>query len=699
MDENQLRYSKSSYIFPCIDVSNDTNSLKQLNILVEFSRKPNIYYKDALLLEINTAASLNDKINKGKNNKIENKRNLGYKVDWFGDCLYIYNIATNSYFFIGFINNYLVGYGNYQFSINKKGVRKKKIAPHIFENFRATNPIIDGGLNLKDIIDKQGKKSISGRENSDKNREVIHNNGSKDNKTNEYVEGFIFSIPYKKYKSKYNLVAWFSGFNKDDYAWDVIRDYFIDSFKWKLNAPKINESDLKEVWDDAWVLYRLNMYYPEGPFKYRWITPCRHTDYQYDKIAMWDTLHIIEDIKWYDPNLAVNLLEMQFELFRGTDGMLAQDMSCGDKFDGHKIQTKEGGRNFRVSQPPMWSYCFLELSKLLGHYNICGDAFSRMIKNIKWWEENRYFEEIGLFGYEMPAIDIAYESGLDNSPRFFNQYDGNKWKKIASNKVRRIITVDLNAQMADYYQNLGVIAMMREDERSNDYFHKAEQIIENIQHYLWDDDYTFFFDYDIETNTRQPIFSGATFWTLYGGCVLKGKLDKMIMHLTNPNKFWTDFPIPSIAIDSPFFEQDMWCGPTWLSQNYWYIIGLRRYNLEDLAAQLSRKCLNYLSNSYYSYKKFYEFYNPIGFDQKRLKRKGSFPGSPADYVGHFPIHSIYYYGLLGAEFLDECLNFIPKWKYIPSDLSLKLYYSNKQYTLSAEKYKTKYLEIARNSSS
>ena len=223
----------------------------------------------------------------------------------------------------------------------------------------------------------------------------------------------------------------------------------------------------------------------------------------------------------------------------------------------------------------------------------------------------------------MTPTEIGSESGLDNSPRFFNQFDGEKWRKFPLKKIRKLIAVDLNAQMADYYQNIGVIAMMKEDSRSAEYFSKAEQLIDNMQIYLWDDDENFFFDYDAEMKTKQPLYSASSFWALFGGCVLKGKLNKVINHMVNPNKFWTELPIPSIAIDSEFFSPDMWMGPTWVSQNYWFIIGLKRYNFGSLAAQLAQKSLKYLENSYYNYNKFYEFYNPLGISQKKLMRKKS----------------------------------------------------------------------------
>jgi len=630
MKKYKLKYTRSKYIFPCIGVSNEINKLKQLNLLISLNNPPKIYYKSNLIIEINT-----------------NKQ--GFKTDWFGDCIYIYNPASNYYFFIGLINNYLFGFGNWNFKMSKKNIILLGLITEFFNNYQSTNPIKpNGDLYLELFENLKDKKLIL-----------------------EKVKGFVVQIPYKNYRPQIELIQWFKRFEEKSNAWDLIRDYFFESFKWKLNAPRINEFDIQEVWNDSWILYRLNMYNPESSFKYNWIVSSRENEYKFNKISGWNYINIIEDLKWYNPNLAVDLLKDQFGLIRENDG-------------GNE------------SQPPLLSYCFLELAKLIGNYNILENAYQLMIKNLKWLEKNRYFEEYGLFGYRMKAKQILQENSLENNtPRFFNQFDGKKWIKIDPNKERKIIAVDLNSQMADYYQNLGVIGMLNEDEKSNKYFEKAEKIIENVQQYLWNDENNFFFDYDLETKTQQPIYTSSSFWTLFGGCCLKGQLSKFIDHLVNPNEFWTDLPIPSISINSPFFNNDLSSGAAWISQNYWLIIGLRRYNLEDLAAQLSRKILNFITKSYLKYRKFYEFYNPINLNQNNLKWKKEQNGPAVEDVGNFPIHSIYYHGLLGAEIVDDCLTFYPNWKYIPSDLSIKLYYNGKIHEISAEKYKTKIIEIRR----
>ena len=48
------RYSKSVYLFPCIDVSEDLNSLKQLHVMLLLGRKPKIIKEERTILDIAT---------------------------------------------------------------------------------------------------------------------------------------------------------------------------------------------------------------------------------------------------------------------------------------------------------------------------------------------------------------------------------------------------------------------------------------------------------------------------------------------------------------------------------------------------------------------------------------------------------------------------------------------------------------------
>ena len=196
---------------------------------------------------------------------------------------------------------------------------------------------------------------------------------------------------------------------------------------------------------------------------------------------------------------------------------------------------------------------------------------------------------------------MADEMGMPNSVRFLNQFDGTSWHSGRSQASRSLITIDLNSQMSDYYQTMGVFGMMLEDPDASTYFEKAESLQDNVQKWLWDPNTQFFYDYDLDQQVIQPVKTAAAFYALFGGIAKKSQASSLIDHLTNPNEFWTKLPIPSVAIDDPFYSQELWQGPVSIDQEFWLIIGLQRYNLNTTVVQLSEKILRYLNNSFNLY--------------------------------------------------------------------------------------------------
>src|SRR3972149_7276233 len=62
--------------------------------------------------------------------------------------------------------------------------------------------------------------------------------------------------------------------------------------------------------------------------------------------------------------------------------------------------------------------------------------------------------------------------------------------------------------------------------------------------------------------------------------------------LLNDGEFWGQYVIPAIARSDPAFgDNDYWRGRIWGPFNFLVAEGLRRYRLDDTAAELARKGL------------------------------------------------------------------------------------------------------------
>ena len=60
-------------------------------------------------------------------------------------------------------------------------------------------------------------------------------------------------------------------------------------------------------------------------------------------------------------------------------------------------------------------------------------------------------------------------------------------------------------------------------------------------------------------------------------------------HLMNPQEFWGEWVIPSIARDDPAFkDQNYWRGRIWGPMNYLVYLGLQNYDMRSARANSRR---------------------------------------------------------------------------------------------------------------
>ncbi|MEK7571870.1 MAG: trehalase family glycosidase [Patescibacteria group bacterium] len=143
----------------------------------------------------------------------------------------------------------------------------------------------------------------------------------------------------------------------------------------------------------------------------------------------------------------------------------------------------------------------------------------------------------------------------------------------------------------------------------------------------WDAEKKQYTDIDVSQGRKEKIAEPtiATFVPLWAEAVTDTQLPKLIENLTDPKTFWTPYPIPSTAINSPKFEiARYWRGPTWPITNMFIIEGLLRYKdrhpkAEQLAEQLIDSTLEMMIQN-----DFYEYYDPTHgkgekFNQKEIK--------------------------------------------------------------------------------
>jgi hypothetical protein len=124
---------------------------------------------------------------------------------------------------------------------------------------------------------------------------------------------------------------------------------------------------------------------------------------------------------------------------------------------------------------------------------------------------------------------------------------------------------------------------------------------------LWDADVGSYFSRDPRTRELVKVPSIAAFMPLYAGCVDGVRAKYLVNRLSDPGTFATPCPVPTVPIDSPWFQAwRYWQGPTWVNMNWFIIDGLRRYGFDEEADTLRLRTLALAVES-----GFYEYYQPF----------------------------------------------------------------------------------------
>jgi hypothetical protein len=244
------------------------------------------------------------------------------------------------------------------------------------------------------------------------------------------------------------------------------------------------------------------------------------------------------------------------------------------------------------SEPPVGAITVLGLYEKFHDYWFLQDAFEPLLKWNRWWAEHRDIQGYlawGSDGQNEPAnLDDAsrgtgegaiLESGLDNSP-MYDQSTYNSQPHVleyADVGLMSLYIADCDA-LAKIADNLTKAAEAKEL-RGRAARYRAKLAM------LWDEKAGIFLNKDLHTGQSSTRLSPTNFYPMLAKAATPEQAKKMIeKHLMNPDEFWGQWVIPSIARNDPAFkDQNYWRGRIWGPMNYLVYLGLLNY--DDSAAR------------------------------------------------------------------------------------------------------------------
>lgn len=105
--------------------------------------------------------------------------------------------------------------------------------------------------------------------------------------------------------------------------------------------------------------------------------------------------------------------------------------------------------------------------------------------------------------------------------------------------------------------------------------------------------------YYSRTHNSKKLIKVSTVGTLlplYAGCISKERAQHLTKMLLDENTFNSKFPIPTVPINSNWFDQHKyWQGPTWINTNWLIMDGLRRYGFKKEAEHIKQQSIKLVS--------------------------------------------------------------------------------------------------------
>lgn len=277
-------------------------------------------------------------------------------------------------------------------------------------------------------------------------------------------------------------------------------------------------------------------------------------------------------------------------------------------------------KSFDRSEPPVGAITVLALYQKYADLWLLKQTFPALLNWNKWWSEHRDIDGYlawGSDGQNSPGnLDDSsrgtrqgaiLESGLDNSPMYDEAtYD-------PQSHVLRFADVGL---MSMYIADCDALAVMADGlARTGDartLRNRSEKYRAKLQS-LWSPEAGIFLNKDMRTGQLSPRLSPTNFYPMLAHAATPEQAELMVKkHLLNPDEFWGEWIIPSIARNDPAFkDQNYWRGRIWGPMNYLVYLGLRNYDLPEVRAQFVDKSYALFAKEWRQHGHVHENYNAI----------------------------------------------------------------------------------------
>jgi len=139
---------------------------------------------------------------------------------------------------------------------------------------------------------------------------------------------------------------------------------------------------------------------------------------------------------------------------------------------------------------------------------------------------------------------------------------------------------------------------------------RAEQYFKKLET-LWSEEFGLYLNKDLVSGEFSYRLSPTLFYPLLAKVPSQEQAERMMEeHFYNPEEFWGEYIMPSIARNDPAFKDNLyWRGRIWAPMNFLVYLGIRNYELPGAEKALVEKSKNLLLKSWLEERHVYENYS------------------------------------------------------------------------------------------
>jgi putative isomerase len=367
---------------------------------------------------------------------------------------------------------------------------------------------------------------------------------------------------------------------------------------WFKGVPPVIDK-YRRTYAYAWWVMANNLIKPRGKIAYEAMVPSKGS---YVGLWLWDSAMHALAYRHADAELARNQIRAMLAC-QLPDGMLPDAV-----YDDGVIAEIEHPIKAKVTKPPILAWAALKLHDVAPDLAFLEEIYVPLVRWNAWWFSMNDDDADGLAQYNHP-----YSSGLDDNPLW--------------DYGMPVESPDLNTYLCVQMGSLAMIAeLLGMDAEAGMWRRRSTAIVNRMVQDFWDEEAGIF--RALHDNQPIPVITPFNLYPLWTGQLPGGINERILAHLINPDMFWGDYAIPSVARNDPTYDPDrMWRGPVWANVNYFFIEALHQLGEHELANCLTEKTLDLIV----SHPGLYEYYNAESGDPP-LKAAEAFGWTAAVFI-------------------------------------------------------------------